>query len=366
MGAPSHGRPARSSGYFSTLGHPRLGRAFDQDDENGMHRVVFSDRVWRTHFGGDPRSSAARPPHAEPYQVAENPSARIPGSDRPSPRRIFGMGLPGTVRRQQLAECHRRAAQWRQPGTGTAGAGDAEITHAGTLARGVKQRDPRCGCSKSSSPTREAPASGDCRACPRPADCVRQRRQPRCCASTDVWRVRCAAALGSSRGCWLGTARREPAPGDLRGIARSCPCRQRRPVLQRDGPTPCQAWIRSNSMAVCYPLPCPRSWRPPYVRYCSPLAPAFARIPSVEAFRHSHVTSLYDEGWRGCVAPPAPRWASLHLLAGAPICWPASTGCSKLRRLRVTRMMTFEMHLPTARYDACAARPSTGSEPAGS
>ena len=50
-----------SSGYFNTLrSQPRLGRDFDRGDETGTRRVVLSDAVWRTHFGGDPRSSAPR------------------------------------------------------------------------------------------------------------------------------------------------------------------------------------------------------------------------------------------------------------------------------------------------------------------
>jgi putative ABC transport system permease protein len=44
-----------SSGYFSVLrSQPRLGRGFDRDDEVGTQRVVLSDATWRTHFGGDP------------------------------------------------------------------------------------------------------------------------------------------------------------------------------------------------------------------------------------------------------------------------------------------------------------------------
>ena len=60
-----------SSGYFSTLrSSPRLGRAFDRDDETGTRRVVLSDRVWRAHFGGDPSvvGSTIRLSD-EPYEV---------------------------------------------------------------------------------------------------------------------------------------------------------------------------------------------------------------------------------------------------------------------------------------------------------
>jgi predicted permease len=44
-----------SSGYFNVLrSQPQLGRGFDRDDETGTPRVVLSDAVWRTYFGGDP------------------------------------------------------------------------------------------------------------------------------------------------------------------------------------------------------------------------------------------------------------------------------------------------------------------------
>jgi putative ABC transport system permease protein len=44
-----------SSGYFNVLrSQPQLGRGFDRDDETGTQRVVLSDTVWRAYFGGDP------------------------------------------------------------------------------------------------------------------------------------------------------------------------------------------------------------------------------------------------------------------------------------------------------------------------
>ncbi len=44
-----------SSGYFSTLrSQPRIGHDFTREDETGRRRVVISDTVWRTRFGGDP------------------------------------------------------------------------------------------------------------------------------------------------------------------------------------------------------------------------------------------------------------------------------------------------------------------------
>ena len=60
-----------SSRYFSTLrSQPRLGAGFDRDDEVGTRRVVLSDRVWRTHFGGDPSLVGATIRlSAEPYEV---------------------------------------------------------------------------------------------------------------------------------------------------------------------------------------------------------------------------------------------------------------------------------------------------------
>lgn len=44
-----------SSGYFNTLrSRPRLGRDFEAADESGARRVVLADRVWRTYFAADP------------------------------------------------------------------------------------------------------------------------------------------------------------------------------------------------------------------------------------------------------------------------------------------------------------------------
>jgi predicted permease len=61
-----------SSGYFETLrAQPRPGRGFDRDDETGTRRVVLSDSVWRSHFAGDTAvvGTTIRL-SAEPYEVA--------------------------------------------------------------------------------------------------------------------------------------------------------------------------------------------------------------------------------------------------------------------------------------------------------
>ena len=60
-----------SSGYFNTLrGHPVLGRDFDRADETGTRRVVLSDTVWRTQFAGNPSlvGTTIRL-SAQPYEV---------------------------------------------------------------------------------------------------------------------------------------------------------------------------------------------------------------------------------------------------------------------------------------------------------
>jgi putative ABC transport system permease protein len=60
-----------SSGYFDTLrARPTLGRGFDRSDEAGTQRVVLSDAVWRTHFAGDPSivGTTVRL-NAQPYEV---------------------------------------------------------------------------------------------------------------------------------------------------------------------------------------------------------------------------------------------------------------------------------------------------------
>lgn len=61
-----------SSGYFDTLrARLRLGRGFDRDDETGTDRVVLSDSVWRTQFRGNPAiiGTTIRL-NGEPYEVA--------------------------------------------------------------------------------------------------------------------------------------------------------------------------------------------------------------------------------------------------------------------------------------------------------
>ncbi len=61
-----------SSGYFDTLrSRPQLGRGFDKDDETGTDRVVLSDAVWRTQFRANPSivGTTIRL-NAEPYEVA--------------------------------------------------------------------------------------------------------------------------------------------------------------------------------------------------------------------------------------------------------------------------------------------------------
>ena len=49
---------------------PAYGAGFDRADDSGTRRIVLSDALWRTHFGGDP-AVVGRTIHlsAEPYQV---------------------------------------------------------------------------------------------------------------------------------------------------------------------------------------------------------------------------------------------------------------------------------------------------------
>jgi predicted permease len=99
-----------SSGYFNTLrSRPRLGRDFEAADETGTNRVVLSDRVWRTQFAADPSivGTVIRL-NAESYEVAgiapagfEDPvapdvAAWIPydlvGDDDPENTSLTGIG----------------------------------------------------------------------------------------------------------------------------------------------------------------------------------------------------------------------------------------------------------------------------------
>jgi predicted permease len=71
-----------SSGYFGVLrAHPRLGRDFDRSDETGTNRVVLSDATWRALFGGNPSivGTTIRL-SGEPYEVA---GVAAPGFEDP-------------------------------------------------------------------------------------------------------------------------------------------------------------------------------------------------------------------------------------------------------------------------------------------
>jgi predicted permease len=61
-----------SSGYFGTLrAHPRLGRDFERDDETGTHRVVLSDTLWRSRFHSNQAIVGTTIGlSGEPYEVA--------------------------------------------------------------------------------------------------------------------------------------------------------------------------------------------------------------------------------------------------------------------------------------------------------
>ena len=60
-----------SSGYFNTLRSPPVGGDFDRDDEGGALRVILSDATWRKHFGGNRALLGTTIPlSGEPYEVA--------------------------------------------------------------------------------------------------------------------------------------------------------------------------------------------------------------------------------------------------------------------------------------------------------
>lgn len=62
---------AVTSGYFGTLRSGlAYGSGFDRADDSGTRRIVLSDTVWRTHFGGDP-AVIGHTIHlsAEPFEV---------------------------------------------------------------------------------------------------------------------------------------------------------------------------------------------------------------------------------------------------------------------------------------------------------
>jgi predicted permease len=126
-----------SSGYFNTLrAHLRLGQDFDRDDETGRHRVVLSDTVWRAHFGGDPSivGQTIRL-SAEPYEVA---GVAPPGFEDPIAPDV-GAWVPYRLARDTYEENYSLTAIGRLRNGVTLEQAQAELA---TLTPAMRQRWP--------------------------------------------------------------------------------------------------------------------------------------------------------------------------------------------------------------------------------
>jgi predicted permease len=126
-----------SSGYFNTLRSlPKVGRAFDRDDETGTRRVVLSDRIWRTRFASSPSvvGSTIRLSD-EPYEVA---GIAPPGfADPVSPD--VAAWIPYALARDTYEENNSLTAIGRLRSGITLERAQAEL---GTLARPMRERWP--------------------------------------------------------------------------------------------------------------------------------------------------------------------------------------------------------------------------------
>ena len=223
-----------SSGYFSTLrAQPRLGRGFDRDDETGVRRVVLSDAVWRAHFAGDPdiigrvvRLSA------EPYEVA---GIAPPGFEDPIAPDVAAW-IPYALAGDTYEENNSLTAIGRLRNGISLERAQAELATLTTPMRerwpaASEERDHRRAAAGRARRRRARPAaSGVCRGSPRPADRVRQRRQPhsRAChrSRSRVRRPRRPRLEPSAAG--QAVARGERPAGDARRNYRSCSCHEQR------------------------------------------------------------------------------------------------------------------------------------------
>ena len=361
-----------SSGYFSTLRSPlRLGRDFDRDDETGTRRVVLSDTVWRTHFGANPSivGTTIRL-SGEPYEVA---GVAPPGFEDPIAPDVAAW-IPYALARDTYEENNSLTAIGRLRNGVTLEQAQAELA---TLTPPMQERWPAA--KKSAivamplheelvASARGAAAPGVRRGGARSARRLRERRQPRARA-----RDRPRARVRRARRAGLGpVAARAPAPGR----------EPRAGVPRRRGRT--RPGGRRNSSAAGA-----RSRRA-----------ATARTRSAST-RRADVRAGGDGGDRGglrdCPGSPAGRDVAGRSAAPAVASATGTRGLARLRGtlaaaqvalaltlvagagvllasfhrlqqvdlgVRVDRVLTFEVNLPTARYDE-ARRASFQEELAG-
>jgi predicted permease len=349
-----------SSDYFTTLrSQPRLGRGFDRDDETGTRRVVLSDAVWRTRFAGDLSivGTTIRL-SAEPYQVA---GIAPPGFEDPIAPDVAAW-IPYGLAKDLYEE-------------------NNSLTAIGRLRNGVSLQQAQAELATLTSTMRErwpAAAKSAIVAVPLQDELVAHARGPlhlvfaavglvlllACVNVANLVLVRATgrvhefavrAALGSSRqrlarqllvesallaslGGLLGLAVAEIGIRVLQTLGRHA-----LPRLDEVGLSPVVlvfAVAATAATAVTFGV-----------------APVFrlAAVPPVEALRQQ---SRAATGARGLARLRSTLAAgqvalALTLLAGAGV---LLAGFHRLQQVelgfRVERVLTFEVHLPTARYDA--------------
>ena len=348
-----------SSGYFNTLrAHPHPGRDFGRDDETGKRRVVLSDSVWRTRFGGDPALVGTMIRlSGEPYEVAGIAPAGFEDPIAPS----VAAWVPYALARDTYEENNSLTAIGRLRQGVTLDQAQAELA---TLTQPMRERWPAAGRSAIvATPLREELVA-DAR---RPLQlvfvavglvlllaCVNVANLALVRATGRVQEFAVRAALGSGRfrlarqllveslvlallGGVAGLALARVGIRLLQDLGR-----QALPRLDEvglNGEVLLFAFVATTATAVTFGIV-------PALR--------LARTPPVQALGRQSRSATGTRGLarlRGALAATQLALA-LTLLAGATVLF---ASFHRLQRvdlgIRVERVLTFEINLPTVRYD---------------
>jgi putative ABC transport system permease protein len=349
-----------SSGYFSTLrSAPTLGRGFDTGDESGARRVVLSDAVWRRVFGGD-RSIVGTTIRlsAEPYEVA---GIAPPGFQDPVAADVAAW-VPYPLVRDTSEENNSLTGIGRLRDGVSLEQAQAELA---TLIRPMQERWPAAKKSAIAAvPLQEelvASARGPLNlvfaavglvlllACVNVANLALVR------ATGRVHEFAIRAALGSSRRRLARQLLVESlllaAMGGVLGIALATSGMRLLQDLGRDA-LPRLDEVGVNAIVLVFAVVATAVTA--VVFGVAPIL-RFARTPPVEALQRESRAATGARGLRRLRSTLAAAQVALALtlLAGAGVLLASVYRLHQVDLgVRVERVLTFEVHLPTARYNA--------------